>query len=358
MNYIGISKLCCLDCHAVIYGVNHATGYNNQIEIRGAHNVKHSGKWKAPFNITGEPHKLSPSVIYTSSNNSGRNTRGNGYPEPFTKAIIDAYDIAIRSADNYDEETGKEFKGAVGVSEYANFSGSSSEDEEEKLLNEVLRNLTKKKAQLELENARHFPKMIFNLQIFNVINKLLFDLKNEMGALYFWITSNKAENILAYLKSLYGRGLEELEFALIVGELEPARIAEKSELVRIAVQVLMAIQVLSDCDFVGDEISNKFKRDTEEKFSKLAEYSIPNPEADRILLASNKAQHQKNIDVNNNKSKLFNDQVSQQVLNKTGSSGFEGLQQQPYPQNMPKDNDNNNNESGSNNNREKKAKKK
>ena len=48
-NYIGCSKLCCLDCHCFIYGINYAKGYNNKLEI---------SNWNPPFNINGISGKL------------------------------------------------------------------------------------------------------------------------------------------------------------------------------------------------------------------------------------------------------------------------------------------------------------
>ena len=128
-NYIGISKLCCLDCHAIIYAINHA-GYNNQIDTRGAHNVQHSGNWSVPFDITGKASRLIAPTIPRDS--AKRLTKTNVQPDPFASAIIKQYDEAYRMATV--EKDDKITIGAKDVSEHATHSQSSSEDESEHII--------------------------------------------------------------------------------------------------------------------------------------------------------------------------------------------------------------------------------
>jgi hypothetical protein len=122
-NYIGISKLCCLDCHAMIYAVNHAN-YNNNIEIRGAHNVAHVGNWNAPFNITGNPARE------LNSPRTGGLTRNTRTAEPFQMAVVTKFNAVRKTAVWIDENTGKKITGAAGVSEYGDDSQSSEEEKD------------------------------------------------------------------------------------------------------------------------------------------------------------------------------------------------------------------------------------
>jgi hypothetical protein len=92
-NYIGIAKLACLNCHAIIYGLNNGA-YNNYIEIRGAHNLYYPNNWNPPFGITGLPLKLKA----PHSQKAGITTRSNKIPDMFCNDLIKGYNMAIALA--------------------------------------------------------------------------------------------------------------------------------------------------------------------------------------------------------------------------------------------------------------------
>jgi hypothetical protein len=131
-NYIGISKLCCLDCHAMIYAVNNAVGYKNDVEIRGAHNVEHTGNWNAPFGITGNPsstnknEQLKPPKVSTGSARSTRTSPD----EPFVAAVVEQFNVARKQA-GFFMKGDMRVAGAKDVSEDPNLSQTSSEEEGE-----------------------------------------------------------------------------------------------------------------------------------------------------------------------------------------------------------------------------------
>lgn len=143
VNYIGISKLCCLDCHAMIYAVNQA-GYNNSLEIRGAHNVNHAGNWNAPFNITRD------SATELSPPRTGGLTRNTSAAAPFEMAVATKFNAVRKTAVSIDEKTGKKITGAVGVPEYADDS-QSSEGEEDDYYHKYRSYLSSMKTALQLK---------------------------------------------------------------------------------------------------------------------------------------------------------------------------------------------------------------
>jgi hypothetical protein len=149
-NYIGISKLCCLDCHIMIYAVNNC-GYHNQLQIRGAHNVKHTLHWNAPFGITGAPPKLSAPV---------GGSRSNPVSNPFVSAVVDRYNA----------ERKKLSTGASDVSEYADHSHTSSEDEERIILKLISKLETQSAT---LTHLKMIPGITIEDKVFQAINKLL-----------------------------------------------------------------------------------------------------------------------------------------------------------------------------------------
>lgn len=149
-NYIGISKLCCLDCHAMIHAVKLAEGYNNNVEIRGAHNVRNNKNWEPPFNITGNSSKqLNPPPI-----SGGR--AGRAAPrDPFAAIVAENFN-AVRtgkaSISGYDAK-GKPIMGATSVSEYPNLSQSSSDEEMEDYYEKYRSYLAHMKKTLEMRRG-------------------------------------------------------------------------------------------------------------------------------------------------------------------------------------------------------------
>lgn len=254
--YIGISKLCCLDCHAIIYAVNNAEytqdgdegagkksiKYGHQISTRGAHNVMHSDHWRAPFGITGEAARLSAPTIPIDA--TRKKTKQNSKPEPFTTEIVERFVEAREKATQRIVEVVKgkekisETVGASGVSEYAAYSQSSSEDEsEERVVKQFLYTLQGKRAQLSLLASSKIPGVTIDKRTIDVIDKLLTDINNKETKLNGWIELWRDSDIIKYLRDLNkGNPLTDLD-----------------QITKIAIAIFI------NSDFVGEVVANKFK---------------------------------------------------------------------------------------------------
>lgn len=171
-NYIGISKLCCLDCHAFIYAINQS-GYGNTIDTRGAHNVQHSGNWNAPFNISGTPPKL----------NIPSQGRRPDRQDPFYTEIVKHFSIAYTRAELQLQTAKKSLAiGAAGCSEYADDSQPSEGEAEEAVIQNFISILRKK--QQELLQISLIPGIQVEASIFITIDRLLQDAETKTTDLH------------------------------------------------------------------------------------------------------------------------------------------------------------------------------
>lgn len=137
--YVGISKLCCLHCHCMIYGVNQTSGYKNEVEIRGAHNVLHSAHWNPPFGITGHV-QLSPAPVKALENQNQHATRSRLTYDPFTEEVL----VGFRTAYTLGKQVGTK-----GVSEHADLSPPSSLGDISDLFDEYAEGISKLILQLQ-----------------------------------------------------------------------------------------------------------------------------------------------------------------------------------------------------------------
>lgn len=141
-NYIGLSKLCCLDCHLVIHAVNQETPKGqkwgkNALEIRGAHNVDCSKNWKPPLGMSGTPTSLRAAQLQSTS--GGRSSRANVVEDAFTKNVVQIFQDMRATA------------GVKGVPQYANASQSErsqagSQEQKEAF---ITKELSSRKEELE-----------------------------------------------------------------------------------------------------------------------------------------------------------------------------------------------------------------
>jgi hypothetical protein len=221
-NYIGISKLCCLDCHCIIHGINQAAGYNNRIEIRGAHNVSHSGNWRAPFNITGQQPLLleAPKVA---KDLGVRISKANSVPDAFASAVLEKYKAARQAAGS----------GARDVSEYHESSQHSGDEDEERLIYEVLDELETEYTKLKQINI---PGIRIDESVFKAIERLLKDLQDKDTLVRNWVLGGEISNILGYIRSLN----------------------DNEDITTLNSAANVTVAILRDPRFVGRTISEKF----------------------------------------------------------------------------------------------------
>ena len=237
-NYIGISKLCCLDCHLFIYAINNI--FQNKICIRGAHNVSHGANWNAPLNITGKVPNLLPAKVPI--DNSKPMTKSNCKEEPFSKKIIEIY------KETYETQVikidGNEKKiGASSVSEYHDDSLPSSLDNEIQTINiehEFIEGLQRQK--LFLQQLLTIPGIVIDKKVFEVVEKLL---KNFNEITIFFKTWKE--------RWLFG-------FLKLFNENQNLKISTNEE-------TKIAISILKNENFVGKLISLKVSEVFERKFS-------------------------------------------------------------------------------------------
>jgi nucleoside diphosphate kinase len=243
-NYIGISKLCCLDCHAFIYAIN-KTEYNNKIDTRGAHNVQHSGNWSAPFNISRNPPNLEPPA-------KGRGKNSN--PDPFCAQVVQFYKDAYKLAEIELKTTKKRAitLGAAGSSEYPNDSQSSGDENEEIIVKSFITYLGKKREELSQLKKMNIPGINVDESIFTILNRLLKDAEMEESEL------NNA------LRAIGNKKDGTKSVLIYLGELN-----DEKDIKTLNIPATQALAIFCSSSFVGEEIANKFCRILQE--SKIIE---------------------------------------------------------------------------------------
>jgi hypothetical protein len=242
-NYIGISKLCCLDCHALIYAINKSS-YKNKIDTRGAHNVSHHNNWSPPFNISKD--------LQVPSSGRSRSSGSDQFCNDIVNCIKEAYKLTKIKLDQKLDAIG-----AISSTEYPDDSHSSGDEKEEAMIQNFIFTLNKKKQELlQLK----IPGIKVESAVFETIDQLLANANEKTTDLHTTL-KNIAKN--------------ETNLSFILGYIRTLKEHQET-----------AVAILSEPSFVGSKVADQFREQLNKQPKAVVIASLPK-QSSEIQLATN-----------------------------------------------------------------------